>query len=84
MLESVLQETPYLVGSNITLADLSCISSVSSMIDLYPIPTEKYPKLNAWIARVERLPYYEKVNKEAAIALQKAFKEQIERNRATK
>lgn len=84
LLESVLQETPYLVGSSLTLADLSCISSVSSLQGLYPITTEKYPKLNCWIKRLEQLPYYTKVNKEGAVTLQNVFKEQLAKNKAAK
>lgn len=77
LLESVLQDTPYLVGSNLTLADLSCISTVSSMNIVYPISAEKYPKIIQWIQRLEKLPYYEKINKEGAVGLQDLIKEKL-------
>lgn len=65
-LEKFLESTDYLVGNNLTLADLSSWPIVESCIQLIPMEAEKYPKIHAWLARLRKLPYYEELNKKGA------------------
>uniref|UniRef100_A0A182S5D9 glutathione transferase n=1 Tax=Anopheles funestus TaxID=62324 RepID=A0A182S5D9_ANOFN len=59
-LESLLQ-SDYVAGDHLTIADLSCISSVNTLhIMLKPAPAD-FPKTFAWIERLTKLPYYEEV-----------------------
>uniref|UniRef100_A0A1Q3FSC8 glutathione transferase n=1 Tax=Culex tarsalis TaxID=7177 RepID=A0A1Q3FSC8_CULTA len=48
----------YIVGSSLTLADLSCISSIASINALFPIDATKFPKLAAWFARIAESSCY--------------------------
>nr|WUG53825.1 glutathione S-transferase [Zeugodacus cucurbitae] len=57
-----LQDHPYVAGDNLTIADLSLISSISSLQVYLESDAVKYPNLVAWIKRLEQLPYYEKTN----------------------
>ncbi|XP_011208410.1 glutathione S-transferase 1 [Bactrocera dorsalis] len=57
-----LQDHPYVAGDNLTIADLSLITSISSMHAYIDSDAAKYPNLVAWIKRLEQLPYYEKAN----------------------
>ncbi|XP_050326386.1 glutathione S-transferase 1-like [Bactrocera neohumeralis] len=57
-----LQDHPYVAGDNLTIADLSLISSISSLHAYLDSDATKYPNLVAWIKRLEQLPYYEKAN----------------------
>lgn len=77
-------DTPYLVGNNVTLADLSCIANVSSLTSLFPTPEDKYPKINAWVKKMEELPYYFEVNKKFAELFQKSYRQILAKNREAK
>nr|AEJ87232.1 glutathione s-transferase E4 [Anopheles stephensi] len=72
----------YLVGSQMTLADLSCVASVASMHAIFPIDATKYPKLAAWLERLAKLPYYKATNQEGAEELAKLYRAKLEENRA--
>jgi len=48
----------WMAGNELTIADFSIISSVSSLLHIVPIDA-KYTDLLAWIKRCEQLPYYE-------------------------
>ncbi|XP_032590727.1 glutathione S-transferase 1 [Drosophila grimshawi] len=57
-LEAFLKDHDYMAGDQLTIADFSLISSISSL-DIYaPIDSAKYPKLSAWVKRLAKLPYY--------------------------
>uniref|UniRef100_A0A6M2DCI8 Putative glutathione s-transferase n=1 Tax=Xenopsylla cheopis TaxID=163159 RepID=A0A6M2DCI8_XENCH len=55
-------ETPYLAAGKLTIADLCCVSTVSSMLELVPASEDKYPKLFAWFNLLRELPYYKEFN----------------------
>lgn len=67
-----LEGQQWVIGSNITLADLTLIATVTTMDIFVPIDSEKYPNISAWIQRAEELPYYE-VNKTGLQGLRKIF-----------
>lgn len=67
-LEIFLANSKYLVGNTMTVADISCITTVSSLL-FAPINPIKYPKLNEWIKRMKQLPYYETNENGAGIIL---------------
>lgn len=56
-LETFLETNEYIAGNNVTLADICCIASVTSLV-FHPIDQSKYPKTTAWIKRVQELPFY--------------------------
>ncbi|KAH8370357.1 hypothetical protein KR093_003137 [Drosophila rubida] len=63
-LEHCLATTPYLAGTELTIADLCSVASVSTAAAFAPIDAEKYPKLSQWLQRLQALPYYKEFNQE--------------------
>ncbi|KAF5290822.1 hypothetical protein FQA39_LY14584 [Lamprigera yunnana] len=52
-LETFLKDSKWMVGDNVTVADLCLIPSITSMNVLVPIDPNKFPKLIAYIERAE-------------------------------
>ncbi|XP_058121208.1 glutathione S-transferase 1-like [Anopheles ziemanni] len=59
----------YVVGSSLTIADFSCISSIATLVGVVPLDEEKFPKISAWMNRMKELPYYEEANGAGALEL---------------
>uniref|UniRef100_A0A182XUP8 glutathione transferase n=1 Tax=Anopheles quadriannulatus TaxID=34691 RepID=A0A182XUP8_ANOQN len=58
----------YIAGSSITLADVSCIATIATMEEFFPMDRSRYPALVAWIDRLSRtLPDYDQLNQEGAV-----------------
>ncbi|KAL5287376.1 GstE2.2 family protein [Megaselia abdita] len=57
-LEVFFSHSKHIAGEKFTLADLCCITTVSSY-GFVPIDSAKYPKLTDWVNRMKSLPYYE-------------------------
>uniref|UniRef100_A0A1Y9H2K4 glutathione transferase n=1 Tax=Anopheles dirus TaxID=7168 RepID=A0A1Y9H2K4_9DIPT len=58
----------YIVGNTLTLADVSCIATIATMDEFFPMDRSKYPQLVAWIDRLRAgLPRYEQLNQEGAV-----------------
>lgn len=57
-----LQDHPYVAGDNLTIADLSLITTVTTLQVYLESDATKYPNLVAWVKRLEQLPYYGKAN----------------------
>uniref|UniRef100_A0A2M4CYI6 glutathione transferase n=1 Tax=Anopheles darlingi TaxID=43151 RepID=A0A2M4CYI6_ANODA len=73
----------FIVGSSLTLADLSCIASISSMHAIFPIDAGKYPQLAAWVERVSKqLPYYKATNQDGAEELAQLYRTILADNQA--
>nr|CAH7719722.1 unnamed protein product [Callosobruchus chinensis] len=63
-LEALLEKSPYLAGNNVTIADFSAVTTITSTALLVPISAEKFPKIAAWLKKMETLPYYKEGNQE--------------------
>lgn len=57
-LEVFLSKDNYVAGSNLTVADFSCVTTVTIILLIVPYEESRYPKLLAWIDRLSKLPYY--------------------------
>lgn len=57
--ESFLEKSEWFAGSQLTIADFSAVSSISSIAPVIPFDANKYPKLSAWLNKMKSLPYYE-------------------------
>lgn len=57
--EKYLQNSPYLVTDHVTLADVACVSSVTSLHCLVPID-DRFVKLKEWIERLKQYDWYQK------------------------
>lgn len=78
-LEAFLGKQTCLCGNNLTIADYSCVSSVSSLLGLAAIEPQRYPKLSAWLDRMEKLPDYMSNNGNGAQMLIDMFSAKITR-----
>ncbi|KAL5288085.1 GstE2.2 family protein [Megaselia abdita] len=56
-LEKFLQTNEYITGKNVTVADICCIATVTSLA-FHPLDSSKYPKTTAWIKKMQQLPFY--------------------------
>ncbi|XP_055543888.1 glutathione S-transferase 1-like [Wyeomyia smithii] len=83
LLEGMLQ-SDYLVGNSLTLADISCSTSLSTLHALFPVDADKCPKLIAYLSRLEQnLPNHKEYNLDRAKAAEAFFKQKlIENNKA--
>uniref|UniRef100_A0A182TP13 glutathione transferase n=1 Tax=Anopheles melas TaxID=34690 RepID=A0A182TP13_9DIPT len=59
-LERMLQ-SEYVAGDQLTIADLSCVSSVATLHLMLKPSAEEFPKTFAWMERLSKLPYYGEV-----------------------
>ncbi|CAK1542272.1 unnamed protein product [Leptosia nina] len=62
VLENYLQENLYLADDNITLADISIFTTMSSLYGIYPIDVTRFPKLKAWCDTMSEQDYNKKIN----------------------
>lgn len=76
-LEIFLDTNMYLCGNMLTIADFSCVSSVSSLIEMAIPHQVKHRKLIDWLQRMEQLPYYRQANGNGARMLRDMYKTKI-------
>ncbi|KAH8331536.1 hypothetical protein KR074_005411 [Drosophila pseudoananassae] len=60
--ETFLEGQDYIAGNELTIADFSLVSSVTSLAAFVALDPAKYPRTDAWIKRLEKLTYYEEAN----------------------
>ncbi|KAH8370450.1 hypothetical protein KR093_003571 [Drosophila rubida] len=58
LMEAFLKDHEYIAGNNLTIADFSLISPISSLVGYVEIDSTKFPRLSAWVKRMEKLAYY--------------------------
>nr|UUB32746.1 glutathione S-transferase GSTe10 [Dendroctonus valens] len=59
-LEILLEGHNFIAGDELTIADLSLGATVSSSnAAIVPIASNTYPRISAWLSRLQALPYYE-------------------------
>lgn len=51
----------YMAGDCLTLADISCVTTISSLDCIVPIHS-KYRRLHDWWGRLKKEPWYQKIN----------------------
>ncbi|XP_043643392.1 glutathione S-transferase 1-like [Drosophila teissieri] len=66
LLETFLGDSPYLAGDSLTLADLSTGPTVSALPAAVDIDPATYPKVTAWLERLNQLPHYKEINEAPA------------------
>lgn len=81
LLDRFLEDAPYLVGDSITLADFTCITTVTQLEIILPIH-EKFKNIRAWIKRLEQLPYFSELNSDPMVEIKEWFNDKLEENRA--
>lgn len=83
-LETYLGDNDYLVDNHLTLADFSCATTALSIICALDMANDRFPKVQAWISRLNQLPYNLEVNELPGSTVRQLVKEKLEANRAAK
>lgn len=71
----------YLVGNCLTLADFSCGTAALSLISCLSVDNKQFPRVFAWIERLNQLPFNQEVNVKPALKIAELVKGQLEENR---
>lgn len=79
--ENYLKNGEYLCGSKLTIADLCCLASLSSIEKIAPIDSGKFPRFTKWLETLKKLPYYKAANGEGAEVLQSFVLQTVEENK---
>ncbi|CAH1154578.1 unnamed protein product [Phaedon cochleariae] len=58
MVEKFLQKTKYVAGDQMTIADISFVTSITTWNPYMPLPEAQFPKITAWLKKMKELPYY--------------------------
>ncbi|KAM3962079.1 glutathione S-transferase 1-like [Aphomia sociella] len=61
-IDKFLKDDPWLAGDQFTLADICCVSTISTLNELIPIDGDQYPNLLAWLERCSTEEFYKKGN----------------------
>ncbi|XP_044763335.1 glutathione S-transferase 1-like [Coccinella septempunctata] len=61
-IENYLEKTPYVAGEEMTVADLSILSTVASIELVIPVEEDRFPNLSSWLKSGKELTYFEECN----------------------
>ncbi|ENN79727.1 hypothetical protein YQE_03783, partial [Dendroctonus ponderosae] len=61
-LNTILEKRAYVAGSQLTIADFSIATTLSSSTSYLPLTPGKHDKVLAWYQTIKSLPYFAKVN----------------------
>lgn len=64
LLEVILKKRDYVAGQQLTIADFSIASTLSSSSHYLPLNPAKHSKILKWYGKIRALPYFDKVNSE--------------------
>lgn len=78
-LETYLEKTAFLAGDHVTLADISCVASVSSLDTLIPVP-EKFSKVHEWLGKLKSETWYQNANEPGLTQFAAFLKNAMENN----
>lgn len=84
ILERFLAKSPYLCGDELTIADLCCIATISSITRIVTPDPAKHAELIKWTHRMAQLPYYKDNNSEGAEGIQDMAFKMLQDNSAQK
>ncbi|XP_050078484.1 glutathione S-transferase 1-like [Anopheles maculipalpis] len=70
----------FVAGRQMTIADFSCISTVASTMEFIALDKSEFPRTNAWVERMKKLPYYEEANGAGATGLGQLVVKQLADN----
>ncbi|KAJ8971673.1 hypothetical protein NQ317_011903 [Molorchus minor] len=75
-LETFLQNSTYIAGDSLSIADFSLIATVTNASALVPLDEDEYPRICAWRKLLEALPYYY-INKTGGAAFKALLEEEL-------
>lgn len=62
MLETLLEQSVYVAGNELSIADFSILTTITSANVVVPIAENRFPKISQWLAKMKSLPYYSEAN----------------------
>lgn len=62
IMEKFLQESPYVCGDEMTIADFCLVATAATLTENAPMDPPKHSKIIEWIERMSQLSYYEELN----------------------
>lgn len=81
VLEVFLNTDLFLVGDDLTLADICVAVTIVPLNKLVPIDEDRYPNINAWLGRFrEAIPFFDEMNEEDAEAYYEMISFKIKQN----
>lgn len=80
--EVFLGDNSYIAGNQLTIADFSCVAIVSTTLGFGIYQESQFPKLHAWVKRLQQLPYYHEANEVGKEKLVQLIKSKLEANKA--
>lgn len=83
-LDTFLDDNDYLVENRLTLADFSCATTALSLISAVAIDESRFPRVFAWIDRLNQLPYNQEVNERPGRKVKEYVQEKLIANRAAR
>lgn len=82
LLEIFLNSGQFLVGDQLTLADISACVTTTVLACVVPLTEERYPNITAWIGRVkEAVPFFDEMNEEFVIECSEFITAKMESNK---
>ncbi|XP_052756980.1 glutathione S-transferase 1-like [Galleria mellonella] len=69
---------PWLAGDELTLADICCVSSISTLNEIVPINGSLYPNLLAWLERCSNEDICKKGNEPGLLQIRQMLKSKLE------
>ncbi|XP_026735516.1 glutathione S-transferase 1-like [Trichoplusia ni] len=77
--EKFLTGVQWMAGDQLTLADISCVASVSTLNELLPIDKKVYPNITLWLMRCSQFDFYKKGNLPGLLQFRCLLKEFLSR-----
>ncbi|XP_047035011.1 uncharacterized protein LOC124641048 [Helicoverpa zea] len=77
--EKFLTGVHWLTGNELTIADMSCVATVSTPNELVLIDEKLYPNITAWIKRCSEFDFYKKGNQPGLLEFRRLLKEYLAR-----
>ncbi|CAH1108333.1 unnamed protein product [Psylliodes chrysocephalus] len=62
IVEKFLEQNSWIAGDEMTIADFSIATSLTTWSYFLPITEEKYPRISKWLKKLEALPYFQEIN----------------------
>lgn len=83
ILERFLEDSPYVCGDDMTIADFCLVATAESLTENVPLDPDKHANVIEWIKRMSELSYYDELNGAPARDFQGAVREFRAKNSET-
>lgn len=78
MMEKFLSQTNFIAGDKVSIADISCVATISTLINFVQISPSEHPNLHKWFKTMEPFDFYKMENKSGSDWFSSMIKEKIE------